>query len=91
MPSLLKGVGPDGVVFVTFDEGTTNAGCCHEAAGGHIPTIVAGSAVAPGSVSDVPYDHYSILRTIEESWGLPLLRNAGCPCTASMDALFPST
>ncbi len=90
MPSLLRGAGTDGVVFVTFDEGTTNAECCQEAAGGHIPTIVAGPAVAPGSVSDVPYDLYSILKTIEESWGLPLLRHAACPCTTAMDALFRS-
>jgi hypothetical protein len=88
MPSLLKGVGPEGVVFVTFDEGTTDAGCCQVAAGGHIPTIVAGPAVAPGTVSAVPYDHYSILRTIEESWSLPLLRQAACVCTAAMSDLL---
>jgi hypothetical protein len=88
MPSLLQGVGPDGAVFVTFDEGSTDAGCCRLAAGGHVPTIVAGPAVAPGAVSAVRYDHYSILRTIEQAWGLPLLRQAACSCTAPMTALF---
>ena len=28
-------------------------------------------------VDAVPADHYSLLRTIEENWGLPLLGNAG--------------
>ncbi len=59
------------VVFVTFDEGTSGTG-----GGGHIVTI----AIAAGRTADWSsgntYSHYSILRTVEEAWGLPLLGGA---------------
>ncbi len=44
--------------------------------GGHVPMIV----ITPGvqhRVSTTLADHYSLLRTIEENFGLPLLGNAG--------------
>ena len=88
IPRILTALGTDGVLFVTFDEGSTSAGCCTVAKGGHIATIVAGPAVTTPVRSSVPYDLYSILRTIEEAWNLPLLRNAGCECTSSMTAFF---
>ncbi len=44
--------------------------------GGHVPMLVIASGV--GHVVDyTPADHYSLLRTIEENFGLPLLGNAG--------------
>ena len=58
----------NGVVFVVFDEGTSNAG-----GGGHVPALVLGSPVRPGARVSAPLDHYSVLRTIEESWHLALL------------------
>jgi hypothetical protein len=33
--------------------------------------------VKPGSVSNVPYNHYSLLRSIEDWFGLPHLGYAG--------------
>jgi hypothetical protein len=33
--------------------------------------------VAPGTVSNVPYNHYSLLRSIEDWFGLPHLGYAG--------------
>jgi hypothetical protein len=36
----------------------------------------------------VPYDHYSLLRTIEDLWGLPRLGYAACPCTHAMTDLL---
>ncbi len=78
----------DGVLFVTFDEGHSDAGCCTYAAGGHIDTLVVSPLVQPGFVSDAKYDHYSLLRTIEEAWGMPLLRNADCECTPNMKEFF---
>jgi hypothetical protein len=57
-----------GVIFITFDEGTSN-----RQGGGHISTIVAGSTVASGVQSAQPVTHYSVLRTIEDAWGLPRL------------------
>ena len=57
-----------GVVFVVFDEGTSSLG-----GGGHVPALVLGPLVRPASSSSTPLDHYGLLRTIEGTWGLPLL------------------
>jgi acid phosphatase len=59
-----------GVVFIVFDEGRhgDTAG-----GGGHVPAVVLGEPVRPGSVVSTPLDHYSLLRTIEDAWGLPHL------------------
>lgn len=79
----------NGVLFLTFDEGTSNAGCCDYAAGGKITTLVISKLVRPGFVSQVQYDHYSLLRTIQESWGLfPLLGHAACDCSLPMTDFF---
>jgi acid phosphatase len=59
-----------GVIFVLFDEG---AGSDHAGGGGHVPALVIGPLVRPGSVTSVPVDHYSVLRTIEQAWQLPYL------------------
>ena len=81
-------MGADGVLFLTFDEGVSDTGCCRYAQGGHVATVVAGPAVVKPGPRSVPYDPCSILRTIEEAWGLSLLRKAGCPCTEPMTAFF---
>jgi hypothetical protein len=59
------------VVFVTFDEGTSNAG-----GGGHVATIAVTPHITPGCTATGAYNHYSLLRTLEEAWGLPYLGNA---------------
>lgn len=59
------------VLFITFDEGDTDVN-----GGGHIATLVASPGMPPGSRYDAPATHYSMLRTIEEAWGLPLLGQA---------------
>jgi hypothetical protein len=66
-------------IVITFDEsgGDQRAGCCgYDPAssanfgGGHIPTIVVTNH-GPRGVSDpTPYSHYSLLRTIEDAFGL---------------------
>ena len=88
VPMLLHAVGPHGAVFLTWDEGDDRAGCCRDAAGGNVATIVAGPAARPGSRPGLAYDHYSLLRTFEEALGLPRLRGAACPCTRSLSALL---
>ena len=35
-----------------------------------------------------PTDHYSVLQTIEDMLGLPLLRRHGCACTVSLKPLL---
>ncbi|HEV7157968.1 MAG TPA: alkaline phosphatase family protein [Caulobacteraceae bacterium] len=66
-------------IVITFDEGAggTREGCCgvtpgapSNFGGGHIPTIVITNH-GPRSLADpTPYSHYSLLRTMEEAFGL---------------------
>ena len=78
-------------IVVTFDEGHGDEGCCDGlAAGGHIVTVVAGSRVDGGQSDDTPYSHYSLLRSIEEAFGLGLLRHAGDAVTRAIPALTAS-
>ena len=86
VPTLQRAVGARGAIVITWDEGADHAGCCLHAAGGQIPTIVAGPAARAGARSFVAYDHYSLLRTIEDAFGLPHLRGAACPCTRPLSA-----
>jgi acid phosphatase len=58
------------VLVLTFDEGPRSD---RRGGGGSVPTVVVGPLVRRHARSDVPYDHYSLLRTIEASWGLPQL------------------
>ena len=88
VPRLLRVVGRRGVVVVTYDEGNDRSGCCGGAAGGQIATVLAGPAARRGVRSSLAYDHYSILRTIEDAWRLPRLRGAACRCTRPLSALL---
>ena len=89
VPALLRELGPRGILFVTWDEGQDNGGCCGNAAGGRIATVVAGPDVTRGATaSSTSYSLYSVLRTIEEAFGLPLLRHAGDHSTHAMRSLF---
>ena len=67
-----------GLVVFTFDEaeGGDQRGCCDNSRGGRIATWLVGTGIIPGVHSAVPYNHYSLLRTIEDSFGLPCLRHA---------------
>jgi phosphatidylinositol-3-phosphatase len=57
-----------GVVFVVFDEGSSGEG-----GGGRVEALALGPAVRPGSVFAGSTNHYGLLRTIEDAWGLPRL------------------
>ena len=83
-----------GVLFVTWDEGNggdastvTQAGavadCC---GGGHVLTIVAAPGITPATEISVPYTHASLLATIEDAFGLPLL--AGARSATPLAAFF---
>jgi len=56
---------PSTLVFVVFDEGTTDVG-----GGGLVPLIVAGDTVRRHGVARQPATHYTLLRTIEDALGL---------------------
>ena len=91
VPPLLKQLGPRGFLVVSWEEGDSNAGCCGGIArGGRVPVVVAGPRVKRGASPSTAYSHYSMLRTIEDAFGLPHLRNAGSPQTRPLDALFKS-
>jgi hypothetical protein len=89
-------------VVITWDEdgkadrvpGAPQA-CCvvdaHNPGGGHIPTIVITNHGPRGVTDPTPYDHYSLLRTIEDAFGLPHLRHAGDDAVRPMTALFAPT
>jgi phosphatidylinositol-3-phosphatase len=88
VPPLLRALGPRGVLFLTWDEGTTDDGCCRLATGGHIATILAGGLARAHARLATPVDHYSVLQTIEDLLGLPRLRGAACVCTPSLAPLL---
>jgi hypothetical protein len=76
LPTILTSTAfTNGVVFLTWDEGTTSAG-----GGGKVAAIVISPLARSAFTSDVAHTHYSLLRTIEQAWGLPCLANA---CSAN--------
>jgi hypothetical protein len=70
------------LLIVTFDEGTTNTN-----GGGHVYTAAAAPWLAQASVATT-YNHFSVLRTIEEVYGLPFLGSAATATTIT--ELLPS-
>jgi phosphatidylinositol-3-phosphatase len=88
VPPLLAALGPRGLLILTWDEGTSDDGCCRLASGGHIATILAGGLARTGARLRTPTDHYSVLQTIEDLFGLPRLRGAACACTPSLAPLL---
>jgi hypothetical protein len=81
----------DGLLVITFDEGKGTAGCCGAPGGGNVLTLLISgtSAVKNGGwASDVAYNHYSLLRTIEDNWGLSHLGNSGNPDVIPMSDFF---
>jgi hypothetical protein len=88
LPALIRELGPHGFLVLTWDEGTTDAGCCGAAHGGRIATIVAGPDVRPGARSSAPVDHYGVLASIEYALGLPRLAGTRDPRAGSLRELF---
>lgn len=68
VPLLHARVMRHGVIFVVFDEGTTNTG-----GGGHVEALVLGPTVRHGATFAETTNHYGLLRTIEDAWHLPRL------------------
>ena len=74
-------------IVITFDEGAgkTREGCCGVTpdapanfGGGHIPTVVITNHGPRGVKDATPYNHYSLLRTMEDAFGIRAhLRYAG--------------
>lgn len=62
---------PGTALIITFDEGEDERG-----GGGLVPTIIVTPGGKAGVTSDRAYNHYSLLRTLEDGFGLPPLRGA---------------
>lgn len=83
----------DGLLVITFDEGERDStACCGERGlaggpapgidgpgGGRIGAVLIGSSIKPGTRSDRPYNHYSLLRWTEDNFGLDHLGYAASP------------
>ena len=74
----LDATGQPYLIVLTFDEGQGNHSCCGlpEEAGGRVATVLVSPSVKTGFQDDTPYTHYSLLKTIAESWGLSYLGHA---------------
>ena len=85
-------------IVITFDEGSgkTREGCCgvtpnapSNFGGGHIPTLVITNHGPRGVVDATPYNHYSLLRTLEDAFGVgPHLGHAADADVTPMTRLF---
>jgi hypothetical protein len=66
--------GSDGVLIITFDEGTSNQGPGSSkqfSGGGNVAfAVISPSLVQPGVYAS-SYNHYSLLRTLEDGFGIP--------------------
>jgi hypothetical protein len=76
----------DGLLIITTDEGELNNGadaCCNEMpgpnealpggygpGGGQIGAVLISRFIKPGTVSTTPYNHYSMLKTVEDLYGM---------------------
>jgi len=71
------------------DEGQPGTGCCGaDPGGGHVATIVITNKGNKHPITDgTPYNHYSLLLSLEDAFGLPCLANA---CD-SADGVVPMT
>ena len=71
------------------DQGQPGTGCCGaDPGGGHVATIVITNKTNQYPVKDgTPYNHYSLLLSMEDAFGLPCLANA---CDAA-DGVRPMT
>jgi phosphatidylinositol-3-phosphatase len=56
------------LLVITWDEGTTTLG-----GGGHVATVVVSPRTPAGYRSSTAHNHYSLLHTIEDAWGLGCL------------------
>ncbi len=88
LPPLLRALGPHGLLILTWDEGSSDDGCCRLASGGHIVTILAGGEARRHARLTKPVDHYSVLQTIEDVLGLRRRGGAACVCTPSLQGLL---
>jgi hypothetical protein len=62
-----------------FPNTANNGGTTVGRGGGRVGAVVVGPSVRPGTVSTTPYNHFSLLRTVEDLFGLGHLGSAESP------------
>ena len=82
-------------IVITWDEddfsdsGQLGTGCCGaDPGGGHVVTIVITNKGPIHVTDNTPYNHYSLLRSIEDAFGLPHLAHAADSVVTPMTRLF---
>jgi phospholipase C len=71
------------------DEGQPGTGCCGaDPGGGHVVTIVITNKIKAPITDATPYNHYSLLRSMEDAFGLPCLAHACDTVVTPMTPLF---
>jgi hypothetical protein len=88
----------NGLLIVTFDEAASSdaSSCCGEIpgpgspmpgesgpGGGDVGAVLLSPCIAPGTVSQTPYNHYTMLRSVEDIFGLSHLAYADLPGSQS--------
>ncbi|HTU98147.1 MAG TPA: alkaline phosphatase family protein [Solirubrobacteraceae bacterium] len=84
----------DGLLIITFDEAATSdaSSCCGEIpgpaapepggtgpGGGRVGAVLLSPCIKPGTVSQTAYDHYTMLGSVENIFGLSHIGYAGLP------------
>ncbi len=92
----------DGLLIVTFDEaGTDSAACCGEPpgpnvtmqgatgpGGGRTGAVLLSPFIKPGTAIAEPVNHYGLLRSVEDIFGLPYLGYAALPGQGTFGSAF---
>ena len=88
----------NGLLMIVFDEAATSetSSCCGEIAGpggappgilgpggGDTGAVLLSPCIAPGTVSETPYNHYAMLRSVEDIFGVPHIGYAQLPGESS--------
>lgn len=73
-------LGNNYLIAITFDEAADSdrSACCGlSQGGGRVATILISPSAKPGAYHDIPYSHYSLLKTFLRAWNLPDLGATG--------------
>jgi phosphatidylinositol-3-phosphatase len=85
----------NGLLIITFDEGSPSdlSGCCHggpggqQGEGGRVGLVALGPGVKAGQVVHTAYDHASLMRTVEDLFGISAYLN-NAAVSSPMSDLF---
>jgi hypothetical protein len=79
-------------IAIVYDEGGDDAGCCGtQPGGGQVAGVVVTSHGPRGVRDATPYNHYSLLKTIQANFGLGCLAHSCDPGATTMSPLFAVT